>query len=71
MYLSAGVSFEWFESSLKLAVEAGVKFNGFMCGRALWSDAVEIFGNGGESELRSWLQDVGLTRLERLVKAVS
>ena len=71
VYLSAGVSFEWFESSLKLAVEAGVKFNGFMCGRALWSDAVEIFGNGGESELRSWLQDVGLTRLERLVKAVS
>jgi len=57
VYLSAGVSFEWFESSLKLAVEAGVKFNGFMCGRALWSDAVEIFGNGGESELRNWLQD--------------
>jgi len=70
VYLSAGVSFEWFEASLQLASEAGVKFNGFMCGRALWSDAIEIFGNGGEAELREWLSNVGVARLERLIKAL-
>jgi len=70
VYLSAGVPFEWFEASLQLACEAGVSFNGFMCGRALWSDAVEIFGKGGETELRQWLDKVGIARLERLIKAL-
>lgn len=70
VYLSAGVPFEWFEASLQLACEAGVKFNGFMCGRALWSDAVEVFGKGGEVELRQWLNEVGLARLERLIRAL-
>jgi len=70
VYLSAGVSFDWFEASLQLAGEAGVKFNGFMCGRALWSDAVAVFGTGGEAKLRRWLSDVGITRLERLIQAL-
>jgi len=70
VYLSAGVPFGWFEASLQLASEAGVKFSGFMCGRALWSDAVEVFGNGGEDELRHWLTEVGTVRLQRLIKAL-
>jgi len=71
VYLSAGVSFEWFEASLQLAREAGVKFNGFMCGRALWSDAIEIFGTGGEAELRQWLGEIGVARLERLINVLA
>jgi len=71
VYLSAGVPFEWFEASLQLASEAGVKFSGFMCGRALWSDAIEVFGAGGESKLRLWLNDVGVARLDRLIKALA
>jgi len=70
VYLSAGVPFDWFEASLQLASEAGVNFSGFMCGRALWSDAVEIFGNGGEDELRQWLGEVGIARLKRLIQAL-
>ena len=70
VYLSAGVSFDWFEASLQLASEAGVEFGGFMCGRALWSDAVAVFGAGGEDKLRQWLTDVGVARLERLIKAL-
>jgi len=70
VYLSAGVSFEWFEASLQMANEADVKFDGFMCGRALWSDAVDIFGNGGELALRTWLHETGLPRLQRLIKAL-
>ena len=70
VYLSAGVSFDLFEASLQLASEAGVEFGGFMCGRALWSDAVAVFGAGGEDKLRQWLTDVGVVRLERLIKAL-
>ncbi len=71
VYLSAGVSFEWFLASLKLAVEAEVAFSGFMCGRAIWSDAVEIFGTQGEEPLRAWLRDTGRKRLDLLIDAVS
>jgi len=70
VYLSAGVSFDWFEASLQLASEAGVEFSGFMCGRALWSDAVAVFGTGGEDKLRQWLSEVGVARLQRLIKAL-
>lgn len=71
VYLSAGVAFDWFESSLGMAREAGVDFNGFMCGRAIWSNAVEIFGTQGETALRKWLDDIGKTRLKRLIATVN
>ena len=62
VYLSAGVSFDWFEASLRMAREAGVDYRGFMCGRAIWSDAVEIFGQKGEEALKSWLASTGSGR---------
>lgn len=71
VYLSAGVAFDWFEASLGMAKEAGVDFNGFMCGRAIWSDAVKIFGERGETALRTWLDDTGRARLQRLIAVVS
>ena len=70
VYLSAGVSFERFEASLRMAVEAGVNFKGFMCGRAIWSDAVEIFGTQGEVVLRSWLKETGRARLAHLITSL-
>ena len=70
VYLSAGVPFEWFEASLEMAREAGVDYRGFMCGRAIWSDGVAVFGNDGEGALRNWLQDTGRARLARLIAAL-
>ncbi len=70
VYLSAGVAFEFFEASLMMAREAGVNFSGFMCGRAIWSDAVGVFGRDGESALVDWLADTGRARLQRLIAAV-
>jgi len=70
VYLSAGVSFNWFKASLEMANEAGVDFNGFMCGRALWADAVDIFGKQGESGLRQWLENVGRERLDILISVL-
>ncbi|MEO9517911.1 MAG: tagatose 1,6-diphosphate aldolase [Paracoccaceae bacterium] len=70
VYLSAGVAFEWFEASLKMAREAGVDFAGFMCGRAIWSDGVALFGAQGEDTLREWLADTGKSRLAKLIAAL-
>lgn len=71
VFLSAGVPFDWFEASLRMAVEAGADFAGFMCGRSIWSDAVAVFGTHGEGAMRDWLADTGVARLHRLIAAVA
>lgn len=71
VYLSAGVAFEAFEASLMMAREAGVTFAGFMCGRAIWSDAVGVFGRDGETALVDWLADTGRSRLRRLIETLN
>jgi tagatose 1,6-diphosphate aldolase len=43
IYLSAGVSNAEFIEDLEFAAESGVKFNGVLCGRATWKDAMPIF----------------------------
>ena len=67
LYLSAGVSFEWFKASLKMAVKAEVDCSGFMCGRAVWSEAIKVFGEQGEEGLKSWLNTTGQNRLNELI----
>lgn len=71
VFLSAGVPFERFEASLALANEASCGHAGFMCGRAIWSDAVGVFGRGGPEAMRDWLHDAGLSRLRRLKALVT
>lgn len=70
VFLSAGVPFDRFEAALLLAREAGAPCDGFMCGRALWSDAVTIFGDKGEDAMIDWLMTQGRARLARLIAAV-
>ena len=70
VFLSAGVPFEQFEAALMLARESGARFDGFMCGRAIWSEAVAIFGAKGEAAMTDWLMTTGRDRLARLVAAV-
>ncbi len=70
VYLSAGVSFDWFEASLRLAREAGVQAAGFMCGRAVWSDGIAKFGEYGRDGLSQWLWTEGRTRVEKLKAAL-
>lgn len=69
VYLSAGVPFDQFEASLAMAREAGVEFAGFMCGRAIWSDAIGIFGERGADALGAWLTETGRDRMQRLIAA--
>jgi len=75
IYLSAGVSNAEFTESLELAAEAGVKFNGVLCGRATWKDGIPLFAKDGPPAFRAWLQDQGVKNInnvnERLKGATS
>ncbi|HET7208832.1 MAG TPA: tagatose 1,6-diphosphate aldolase [Terriglobales bacterium] len=75
IYLSAGVSNAEFTESLELAGEAGVKFNGVLCGRATWKDGIPVYAKQGPEAFRKWLQDQGVKNInnvnERLKAATS
>src|SRR5262249_21889403 len=55
IYLSEGVSNKTFDDGLALAVEAGVRFNGVLCGRATWKDGVDVYAAKGLRALEEWL----------------
>lgn len=66
IFLSAGVSAELFQETLKFAKEAGSEFNGVLCGRATWKDAIPEFAQKGEAAAREWLQGQGKANIEAL-----
>lgn len=66
IYLSAGVSDAEFRASLELAIEAGVKFNGVLCGRATWKDGIPIYGKSGIKAFEDWLSDRGVQNIQAL-----
>lgn len=70
IYLSAGVSAELFQETLKFAHEAGAKFNGVLCGRATWSGAVQIYIEQGEDAAREWLRTTGFKNIDDLNKVL-
>ncbi|GMA48138.1 tagatose-bisphosphate aldolase [Tetragenococcus muriaticus] len=66
IFLSAGVSAEMFQETLRFAKKAGSTFNGVLCGRATWADGVEIFVTKGEEEARKWMRTQGKNHIETL-----
>lgn len=66
IYLSAGVSNSEFTESLELAAEAGVKFNGVLCGRATWKDGIPVYAKKGAEAFRNWLQDEGVKNINNV-----
>jgi len=71
LYLSAGVTFEQFRDALKFSRNAGVNPMGFMCGRAIWNDAIGIFGADGPAAMQRWMQTTGRDRLAKLKDAIA
>ncbi len=59
IFLSAGVSAELFQKTLYFAKESGSEFNGVLCGRATWKNAVSVFVEEGEEAARKWLRTEG------------
>src|SRR5262245_44732858 len=66
IYLSAGVSNAEFNESLVLAGEAGVKFNGVLCGRATWKDGIPVYGKQGAKAFEQWLQTEGVKNISNV-----
>ena len=71
IYLSAGVSAELFQETLKFAHEAGAKFNGVLCGRATWAGAVQVYIEQGEAAAREWLRTTGFKNIDDLNKLLT
>jgi tagatose 1,6-diphosphate aldolase len=70
IYLSAGVSNAQFIESLEMAAEAGVQFNGVLCGRATWADGVPEYARGGLKALEAWLSDQGVKNISAVNAAL-
>jgi len=66
IYLSAGVSNAEFSESLELAAEAGVKFNGVLCGRATWKEGIPVYAKQGAEAFRKWLQSEGVKNINNV-----
>ncbi|MGG4506865.1 tagatose-bisphosphate aldolase [Heyndrickxia sporothermodurans] len=70
IFLSAGVSAEMFQETLRFAHSAGSDFNGVLCGRATWKDGVKVYSDAGAEKAREWLQTQGKSNIEALNKVI-
>jgi len=66
IYLSAGVSNAEFTESLEMAAEAGVRFNGVLCGRATWKEGIPVYAKQGAEAFRKWLQTEGVKNINNV-----
>jgi len=66
IYLSAGVSNAEFTEALEMAAEAGVKFNGVLCGRATWKEGIPVYAKQGADAFRKWLQSEGVKNINNV-----
>lgn len=71
IYLSAGVNDDVFRESLELAAQAGVPFNGVLCGRANWKEGIPVFGQKGADALEEWLLDRGVKNIQALNESIA
>lgn len=65
IFLSGGVSADLFKETLKFAKESGSTFNGVLCGRATWKDAVKPFTDS-DDDCNKWLESTGKENIETL-----
>ena len=66
IFLSAGVSAQLFQDTLRFAKESGSTFNGVLCGRATWAGATKAYQEGGEATTIKWLETVGKQNIVEL-----
>jgi tagatose 1,6-diphosphate aldolase len=70
IYLSAGVNSPEFLESLRLALRAGARFSGVLCGRANWQGGVPVYAKSVSEfdlgALTGWLETAGLTNVRAI-----
>ena len=75
IYLSAGVSSPEFLESLRLAVKAGARFSGVLCGRANWQHGVRDYAKSASEfypdRLTHWLRTSGIENVRNINKLLN
>ena len=66
VFLSAGMKFSNFYKSMSISMKLDINCLGFLCGRSLWQDSIDIFCNQSNTEFIKWLENQGLERVEKL-----
>lgn len=66
IYLSAGVTNEEYTECLEMAAEAGVKFNGVLCGRAIWQKGLPLYATQGLHALEDFLNTEGVQNMKAI-----
>jgi len=70
VFLSAGMKFNNFLHSLELAKSSKIDFLGFLCGRSIWQDSIDIFCKYGEDKFLNWINEEGQKRLQKLKNSI-
>ena len=70
VFLSAGMNFNNFYKSLSLAKSSGINFLGFLCGRSIWYDAIDIFANSDQEMFINWIKNEGKNRITKLISVI-
>ena len=66
VFLSAGMKFNNFLNSLELAKSSKIDFLGFLCGRSIWQDSIDIFCKSGQDSFMDWINLEGKQRVQKL-----
>ncbi|MBL1228665.1 tagatose-bisphosphate aldolase [Enterococcus sp. BWB1-3] len=70
IFLSAGVTMQLFQETIKFAKEAGSTFSGVLCGRATWRDGVKPYITQGKTAGLDWFATQGRNNIETLNEVV-
>ena len=70
VFLSAGMKFNNFLQSLEIAKSSKINFLGFLCGRSIWQDSIDIFCKSGEDKFLNWMDEEGQKRLQKLKNSI-
>ena len=70
VFLSAGMKFNNFLHSLELAKSSKIDFLGFLCGRSIWQDSIDIFCKSGQDNFMDWINMEGLQRVKKLKNVI-
>lgn len=74
IFLSAGVSAELFQDTIKFAGESDSTFNGVLCGRATWKGSTSVFlaeEDENYPKTKEWLKTQGKDNIEALNHVVN
>ena len=64
--LNNALPFGMFDNAINISMKLNINCLGFLCGRSLWQDSIDIFCNQSNTEFIKWLENQGLERVEKL-----